>query len=255
MWFHFFSYIHYRFKRKRFVHSAFVYDFIISALKQKEIAPEWIEIEKRYQQLRKNKQELHIIDRNVNSNCHTVSLQKTAQITKQTCKSAKVRHLLFHLVKQYHCHTIVEFGDCIGINTAYIGKANPQAYIFTVVISPETAKIASDIFEQLDLTTIELVNMDFDAAIVLFADKFKDIDMFFIDGNHTSDSILRYFYFAKNYAKDNTLFIFSHIHCSPKMEQVWKKIQADTQVSITIDLYAIGIVFFRKGIVKQDFIL
>jgi len=39
------------------------------------------------------------------------------------------------------------------------------------------------------------------------------------------------------------------------MENAWNKIKADKRVSVSIDLFWFGILFFRKGIEKQDFVL
>ncbi len=255
MWFRFCSYIRYRIKRKRSAHSAFVYDFIVSVLKQKKYANDWVNIEGVRKQLLKNKQELHVIDLTENRDHCYVSSQRVCTVTKKFSSPAKIEHVLYNIVKHYNIQNIVEFGTYVGINTAYLAKANPNARIFTIEASPEIVKIASDVFEQLNLSNIEIANIDSDAAIVHFANKFKDIDLFFIDGNHVYDAIIRYFNFMKMYAKENSIFLLSEIHRSKEMEEVWRKIQSDTSVSITIDLYNIGIVFFRSGIVKQDFIL
>jgi len=39
------------------------------------------------------------------------------------------------------------------------------------------------------------------------------------------------------------------------MDEAWKQIQEHEQVSLTIDLFQFGLVFFRKGIAKQHFTL
>jgi hypothetical protein len=54
-------------------------------------------------------------------------------------------------------------------------------------------------------------------------------------------------------AQEQTVFIFDDIHWSDEMEHAWEQIKADERVMITIDLFYIGLVFFRKGQPKQDF--
>jgi hypothetical protein len=39
------------------------------------------------------------------------------------------------------------------------------------------------------------------------------------------------------------------------MEDAWEEIKANEDVSVTFDLYCVGVVFFREGIEKQDFVL
>jgi predicted O-methyltransferase YrrM len=248
-----FAYIRYQCKRKRWVHSAFVYDFIISVLKQKKFTKDRIHIEKIAKQLLTIQQKSEVRDSQVDRK-YGLAFQRDRS-RKRLYNSVEVGRILHNLVRHYHLCSIVELGTCLGIDTACLAKANPNATVFTVEPNPDMAGIASKVFEQLHSTNIELVNTDFDAAIALFADKSKDIDLFFINGNHSCDSIMRYFCFVKNHAKNNTVFILSDVCCSKEMRSVWEKIQADSDVSISIDLYAVGIVFFRKGIVKQSFIL
>ena len=53
---------------------------------------------------------------------------------------------------------------------------------------------------------------------------------------------------------ENSILIFDDIHWSEEMELAWKEIQNHPLVTVTIDLFFIGIVFFRKeNIVKQHF--
>jgi hypothetical protein len=51
-----------------------------------------------------------------------------------------------------------------------------------------------------------------------------------------------------------SVLIFDDIHWSGEMEEAWNTIKAHEQVRLTIDLFFIGIVYFRKeNKVKQDF--
>ena len=41
----------------------------------------------------------------------------------------------------------------------------------------------------------------------------------------------------------------------PKMKVLWKKWQADERVGITFDLYDVGLLFFDKTKIKQQYII
>jgi len=56
-------------------------------------------------------------------------------------------------------------------------------------------------------------------------------------------------------SNENSIFVFDDIHWSAGMESAWEIIKKDNRVSITIDLFWFGLVFFRGGIEKQDFVL
>ena len=54
--------------------------------------------------------------------------------------------------------------------------------------------------------------------------------------------------------REHSILIFDDIHWSQEMETAWEEIKKDESISLTIDLFFIGIVFFRKEqLVKQDF--
>lgn len=80
---------------------------------------------------------------------------------------------------------------------------------------------------------------------------FRQADMIFIDAarhNATAylDKILRNIH-------DDTVLIFSDIHRTQNTKRAWEQVKADTRVRVTIDLFYIGLVFFKRGMSKEDF--
>jgi hypothetical protein len=54
---------------------------------------------------------------------------------------------------------------------------------------------------------------------------------------------------------ENTLLIFDDIYWSEGMKEAWEIIKAHPQVTVTVDLFWIGLVYFKKGQVKEDFLI
>jgi hypothetical protein len=54
---------------------------------------------------------------------------------------------------------------------------------------------------------------------------------------------------------NETLWIFDDIHWSIEMEEAWEKIQQHPKVTVTIDTFQWGIVFFRKEQPKEHFVI
>ena len=53
-----------------------------------------------------------------------------------------------------------------------------------------------------------------------------------------------------------SILIFEGIHVSKKMEVSWETIKMHKEVKLTIDLYKLGIVFFRQEqLEKENFII
>ena len=77
----------------------------------------------------------------------------------------------------------------------------------------------------------------------------------FFDGNHQEKPTIEYFEACLAKAHNETLFIFDDIHWSEGMEKAWDYIKSHEKVTVTIDLFFIGLVFFRKEQAKQDFVI
>jgi predicted O-methyltransferase YrrM len=81
------------------------------------------------------------------------------------------------------------------------------------------------------------------------------IDFAFFDANHRYEPTVQYFETCLQKAHNDSLFVFDDIHWSAEMEAAWAYIKAHPSVTVTIDLFAVGLVFFRKQQPKQDFVL
>jgi hypothetical protein len=71
-------------------------------------------------------------------------------------------------------------------------------------------------------------------------------NVFIIDTPNTHAEILAN-------AKTDTLIIVLDIYDSIEQKHQWKLIQAHSNVTVTIDLFYVGLVYFRKGQAKEDF--
>jgi len=54
---------------------------------------------------------------------------------------------------------------------------------------------------------------------------------------------------------NNSVCVVANIHQTPEMEAAWEAIKKDPNVTVTIDTYHLGLVFFRREQVKQHFII
>lgn len=54
-------------------------------------------------------------------------------------------------------------------------------------------------------------------------------------------------------AESDTLLIVPGIYDSAEQKNQWKTIQTHSAVTVTIDLFYVGLVYFRKGQAKEDF--
>jgi hypothetical protein len=57
---------------------------------------------------------------------------------------------------------------------------------------------------------------------------------------------MEYFKLLLSKVNEQSILIFDDIYWSSEMEQTWDEIKKHEAVTLTIDLFYIGIVFFRK---------
>ena len=127
--------------------------------------------------------------------------------------------------------------------------------VFTFEGCPETAKIASNNFNLLSVKNTELLVGPFENMLHDILRNLEKLDFVFFDGNHNLKPTLTYFEQCLNMAHEKSVFVFDDIHWSKNMERAWSQIKAHPKVTISIDLFEMGLVFFRKEQKKQDFVL
>jgi hypothetical protein len=77
----------------------------------------------------------------------------------------------------------------------------------------------------------------------------------FIDGNHRKEPTVEYFNRMTELSDNNTVIVIDDIYYSPEMSDAWKEIKQNEKVSFTIDIFRMGIVFFREGMTRLDYII
>jgi predicted O-methyltransferase YrrM len=238
------------------VHSPFVFEFIIKVLNDKRSFDCFPSIEALRSELKNNDSEIDVPDFGAGSRMQLDNKRKISAIAQSSLKPKKYSRLLFHIVEYYKPAIVVELGTSLGITTSYLACANPQASVITMEGAPEVAAIAANNFKRFDLSNIKIVEGNFDETLPSVVKELSAVDLAFVDGNHRKEPTLNYFYQLINVSKPSTIFIFDDIHWSKEMEEAWNEIKQHPLVTLTIDLFFIGLVFLRtEQKIKQDFVI
>ena len=170
-------------------------------------------------------------------------------MTKKVQSSPKKAQLLFKLVNYFQCTKILEIGTSLGITTAYLSNANKKASITTIEGDPNICKLAQINFKKLGLKNIEIINSSFDEILPqVLTNKF---DLIFFDGNHSKEATLKYFKWALENLHDEIIFVFDDIYWSSGMKSAWDEISKSPNVKLSLDLFSLGIVFFKNNREKE----
>lgn len=250
-----FDFLRHQFKAKtrHGVHSPFAYRLIDEVIYDFHAKTSYRDIEKLRSELLLDERCINITDLGVGSQVNSNKQKKVSTLTRNALKPARLAQLIYRLAADLKPGIIIELGTCLGITTAYLAKAAPNAWVLSIEGCPETATIALQNLKKLEINNAELLVGDFDEILPKIIKDIPVLDFVFIDGNHRKEATLNYFKWCLSKIGENSLLIFDDIYWSQGMKEAWEEIKAHPEVSVTIDLFYIGLVFFKKGRVKEDF--
>ena len=263
------------------IHSPFVYTLYIEVISNKNKKDVFNELNKIREELLNNNETIEVTDLGAGSKKMS-NTRKISDIAKHSVVNKKYGELIFRLTEYFKPKTILELGTSLGLSSLYLVKAAPNAKITSIEGCPNTYRFArSLVIRRADpdsyrdvssadsskghetlkrvqgdgKSVIELINSSFDE---FFDSDLQDLkfDLVYIDGNHTYEATVKYFDKLLALTDENSVLIFDDIYWSEGMTKAWEEIKAHPSVRVTIDLYKIGLVFFRKeNKQKEDFLL
>jgi predicted O-methyltransferase YrrM len=235
------------------VHSPFVYDFITNVLNDKKQYAAYSLIEKIRTNLLQNNTVIVVEDFGAGSTKIKSNKRKIKAIAASSLKPKKFSQLLFKIINYYKLNTVIELGTSLGITTAYLAAAESKA-VTTFEGSKNIAAIARKNLDALNGNEVKIIEGDFNQTLEPFLQTQQQIDLAFIDGNHRKTPTLQYFSQLLPFINESSILVFDDIHWSVEMEEAWAIIKQNNAVTLSIDLFFIGLVFFRKDFkAKQHF--
>lgn len=236
------------------VHSPFVYALLTQCLYTKSSPVHDKKLEQHRNWLLNNDTKIEVTDLGAGSRIFKSNLRKVSAIAKTAGMTKKRQRLLSKLVTYLAPKEVLEIGTSVGLATAAIRSGNDSTRITTVEGCANTSGVAREGFTTFFFDDITQVTMKFDAFFN--SEHFRrEIDFAFVDGNHSKEATLAYFEKLVPNMTNKGVIIFDDIYWSEEMTAAWRTICAHKQVTVSIDTYQWGMVFFRKEQQKEHFIL
>lgn len=140
-------------------------------------------------------------------------------------ESLKVKRLLFRLVNYAQPHTVVD-----------VGRLSASALYL------KAAKRDMDYVGATDTTE-------------LFLESGVPVDFLYLHDYRSPELVEKVLQVCLNRTADSSLFVIEGVGYTRRMHELWKRLQQDERVGITFDLYDLGLLFFDRGKIKQDYIV
>jgi len=249
------SYIKFLFKSvsSHGVHSPFVFDLLTHCLNIKKLSrngnfKNFIALKKT---LLKDNSNIEITDYGAGSKHFKNNTRIISDIAKHVGISNKKAKILCNILNYFKPNNILEIGTSIGLSTSILAN-HRKSNITTLEGCKNTQQIAKKYLS--DFKNIDFILGEFSETLPILTQK-NTYDLIYFDGNHTKEATIKYFNLCLKTTHNNSLFIFDDIYLNKKMQEAWQEIIKHPKVSVSIDIYHYGLLFFRKEQAKQHFYL
>ena len=227
------------------VHSPFLFSFITDILRDEHPNPDYQLPEQFRYELLKDATSFERLDLGAGSRKADpqVTVRSMAQRSLQPAKWAQ---LLYRIVRFYKPGPVLELGTSFGVTTQYLALADPSQRIYTLEGDPFIAARALSGFVKNGLDRVEVVEGEFEQRLGGVLTKMGEVGFALIDGNHRKEPTLAYFDQLLPRVHNDSILIFDDIYWSRSMQSAWDTILCHPKVRCSIDLFRMGIVFFRS---------
>jgi predicted O-methyltransferase YrrM len=233
------------------VHSPFIYQLVTQCFYKKIKKNLWKAFLNARQYLKdnskKNITDFGAASKIFKSNAHQVS--KIAKVARISNKKAKI---LIKTINYFKPEKILEIGTAMSLGTLAIKTENESTSILTLEECPKTSKIIQKLFDKYNSKGTEIINGNFSKSLSMCTQN-TQFDCVLFDKNHTKITTLNYFEECLKTIHNNSFFIFDGIYWTAEMQEAWSIIKRHSKVTVTVDVFYFGIVFFRKEQAKEHF--
>lgn len=235
------------------VHSPFVFDLVRKCFYNNTNYPEYKILEEYRNSLLQNKNTIEVTDFGAGSRVFKSSTRAINKIAENAGISTQDAKLLFRVVNYFQPKNILEIGTSLGLATSAL-SVNNSVEITTLEGCQETAKVAQSQFQKFNFNVNSIVT-EFESYLKNCQLKTENCQLIYFDGNHSKEATLNYFELLLPTISNETVWIFDDIHWSAGMEEAWEIIKKHPKVTVTVDTFQWGFVFFRKEQEKEHFIV
>lgn len=242
-------------KNEHAVHSPFVFSLITKCFYDKKSKPDYVLLKEYRNTLLANKNSIEVTDFGAGSKVFNSNTRVVAQIVKTAGISEKRAELLYRITHYFKPDHILELGTSLGLATTALALGNQNSKITTLEGCSNTIAIAKKQLQLFNVTNVEFITTEFSKYLTTHNSQPTTYDLIYFDGNHSKKATLEYFELLLPSITNDSVWIFDDIHWSADMESAWEIIKKHPKITVTIDTFQWGLVFFRREQPKEHFII
>ena len=229
------------FCRKGFgVHSPFVYDLITNVVAETHGYYAYDDISLVRLQLLQNERLIQYEDRRI-------AVKKAVQRYGISPKEGK---FLFRLANHYQPRTILSVGSSMGLAPLCLTRYDSSVHCITLEREQDLAEIATHFLSKKINPALKIKTGVYQALIPESIEELQHIDCVFIGkdvGIYDWDTVFEQ---CAPSIRDTTFFVLTGIRSSTEKQHYWTQFRQRPSVSVAIDLYDLGLMFFQPKLHK-----
>ncbi len=238
------------------LHSPFLFNFYTELIKNEHPFGDFEELNAIRKTLQANTTILDITDFGAGSKKLRSNTREVRKIARHGIAQKQQAEFLYRLLNKFAPNTIVELGTSIGLTSLYLSKSAPRSSVYTIEGCPNLYQFSKELFKTNSASNIVSINGNFNTEFPKLLSRIGSLDFLYIDGNHAYEPTMNYFKLALEKKNTSSIFVFDDIYWSEGMQRAWKEIRTHKEVTLSLDLFYFGIVFFRtENKEKEHFVL
>ncbi|MCK5135727.1 MAG: class I SAM-dependent methyltransferase [Bacteroidales bacterium] len=164
--------------------------------------------------------------------------------------SPRYGELLFRITRWFCPDMILELGTGLGVSTMYLGQGYPGVPLHSIEGNTERAAFAAQLVCRCHLEQVSIHWGDLDRKLEEILPQLDGRFVAFVDANHSYEPTIRYVRAILEKAGDEAVIIMDDIYWSRGMSRAWKEVISWPGISVSIDLFHMGILLLRKDLNK-----
>ncbi len=236
------------------VHAPKAFSFVGEVVEDTREFYAFAKIEAERKRLLADPTEIQLTDHGAGSRARTARRKTVAQVARQSTSPPRFGRYLFRVVEWAQAQRVLELGTNLGIGTAYLAAPLPgAAKLVSIEGDPAVlaqARITLD--RSVGSRPVRLLEGTFEARLEEALAELGHVDVTFIDGHHAEEATKRYFARIAEACHPGSVVVLDDIYWSPGMAAAWRWVREQPGVTLSLDLYRWGVVFFDDKILRPQ---